>query len=103
MALRAVPDAAVDLVVGFVHQEGKRNFEDIGDLVRLRGQLEPGTHEGDRRRDDIARPGSIRRQVAQGLYEGLIESNLFSRLPQCSSKGTRVVDLDFAARKGDLS
>src|SRR5438132_4739565 len=57
LALHALPVAAVQAVVAYVHQEGERHLEGVGDLALVEHEPIVGADAGDRRQDAKAREG----------------------------------------------
>ena len=90
-------------VIGRVHQERQRHFEDRRDLERIDAQRDVGLHQPDDRRDDEAGAGRVGRHRPEDFDLRGFEADLLVGLAQRGRGGVGVARFDAAAGKADLA
>ena len=90
-------------MVGRVHQEFERGFEDGSDFARLRHRDEIMRQEADDRRDPVARTGDVGRALAEDVDILRGDADLFMRLAQGGGDLVEIDRVDLAAGQRDLA
>ncbi len=99
----AVEQTAFAPMVGRVHQEGKRHFENIGDLVRIGMKIERGLDHRQNGRDRKAAARQVARQIADDLGAVGGKPDFLIRFAQRRPFRRSVLGVYGPARKGDLA
>ena len=90
------------LVIGGVHQEEKRNFEDFSDLAGFRVQIERRLHHRHYWRHAKTGSGAVLGQIAKDLDVAGGQADFFARFTQGGFRRRGVLWLESPARKADL-
>ena len=89
-------------VIFRVHQEIKRNLEDVRHLGRIKYQLEARCHHPHHGRDVKSGAGFKTRQMSYNINIGSAKSDFLFCLAQCRRFGRSVAGFQLAAWKRDL-